>query len=655
MAVPAEYRGHPRSRTSWRYAIAALTVGVGLVAATGHGVAWADTGHTQTAGSSAAQTGPANNGTASGGATPDNGPAKVSTDNGEHPGGGPSTVPDTDTASRVHDEDIESGPAAAGPGVVDAPLERLDPDADSSESEASDTDAGSAAPAPEESPELPVGTGSDVSGSTVSAIDGTAPTAPVSTDPVAVTPDSVVAKPDSAPATGLGGDHRDTGPPATASAHQTRAADITPVPALAAASLAPSSNRAAVALAEPMAALAIDETPTAAAVLTTPTISPPKPKPLSPIARLLELPGRIINAVLQVFDITVSAHGPKSPISFNPIDELLFAAFRGLERIFGLHRTPAVQPVVPTLTYDGPTTRPTPTVAQFLNASAAEYVLGGVPGGLKPFTVNGWQMTLTKPWSGAAAKAWVTPDNQIIIAYQGTTGGTNLLFKPLMAVSQLMTDLQVIFTRTTPRAFYDSLNFARRVQAEAAKQGYGADDIFVTGHSLGGWEAQYVAQQTGLAGIGFEGPGLNSKVPGNGADSMFVNIETYGDGAAYMSTDLPGLQPFMPAYVPGGGAKPHFGSIVMIGDPSAVTPLRNAAARLGRGLIGSIVFAVDFLVNFFQHHLPGVQAHYLDVTPDPGVVPWLGTARGPVNKGYGELTIPQLKKAASDAGTLVRP
>ena len=37
------------------------------------------------------------------------------------------------------------------------------------------------------------------------------------------------------------------------------------------------------------------------------------------------------------------------------------------------------------------------------------------------------------------------------------------------------------------------------MQAEAAEQGYGDDRIFVTGHSLGGWEAEFVAQQTGLA------------------------------------------------------------------------------------------------------------------------------------------------------------
>ena len=108
-----------------------------------------------------------------------------------------------------------------------------------------------------------------------------------------------------------------------------------------------------------------------------------------------------------------------------------------------------------------PPTNETPTVAQFLNAAAAEYVLGGVPGGLVPFTVDGFQMTSTNLFSGMSAKVWVTPQRQIIIAYQGTTGGTNLLFNPLIAISQLLADMQVIFTNTTPWAFYDALDFAR--------------------------------------------------------------------------------------------------------------------------------------------------------------------------------------------------
>lgn len=384
------------------------------------------------------------------------------------------------------------------------------------------------------------------------------------------------------------------------------------------------------------------------------TTTPIAPQPLSPIAQILALPGQIINTVLQLLDFTVSATGPQSPFNFGPIDQALFAVFRRVEDFLGLSNAPASPPVVPTLTYTGPTTGTTPTVAQFLNAAAAGYVLGGQPGGLQPFTVNGFQMQTVNPLSGAVGQAWVTPEGQIIIAYQGTTGGTNLLLRPLIAISQFITDLQVIFTNTTPQAFHDSLAFEKQVEAAAVAQGYSADDIFLTGHSLGGWEAQYVAQQTGRGGIGFEGPGLNTTVPGNGVNSNFVNVETYGDTAAYFSTDLPGLQPFMPPYVPGGGSKPHYGNIVMVGDPSAVNPLLNASALWGTGPVGAVVFVADILGNFFAHHLPGMQAYNLGVTPDPGVVPWLGTPGGSI-RDWGGLTITQLQQAASDAGALIAP
>ncbi len=292
---------------------------------------------------------------------------------------------------------------------------------------------------------------------------------------------------------------------------------------------------------------------------------------------------------------------------------------------------------------------------QFLNASSASYVLGSTPGNLVPFTVNGFQLSATRFFSGMVAKTWVTPEGQIIIAYQGTTGGSHLLFNPLITVAQIVADLQVIFTRTTPLAFYDALEFAERVRAEAALQGYTDDDIFVTGHSLGGWEAQFVAQRTGLAGIGFEAPGMNARVPGNGADSMFVNIGTYGSSATAMATDLPYLQPFMPPYVPGGGSKPHYGPMVLIGDPAAMNPLYNVSKLWGKTLIGSAIFMLDFLGNFFQYHLPGVQAYHLDIKSNPGIVPFLGSKRGPVHTGYGALTIPQLMKAASDDGILFLP
>lgn len=409
---------------------------------------------------------------------------------------------------------------------------------------------------------------------------------------------------------------------------------------------------------QPSAAGQIDLPAPLAAVVdptTVETTTPVAPQPLSPGAKLLELPGRIVNAVLEALDFTSSANSPTLPVSLTPINDLIFGAFREVERLLGLQQPPPPQPAVPTLTYDGPTDRPTPTVAQFLNASTAAYVLGSTPGDLKPFVVNGRQMSRTNILTGMVGKAWVTPEGQVIIAYQGTTGGTHLLFNPLIVIPQVIADLQIVFTGTTPGAFHDALDFAEQVQAEAALQGYGEDDLFVTGHSLGGWEAQYVAQQTGLSGIGFEAPGINTVVDGNGAESMFVNIGTYGSSAPYMSTDLPGLQPFMPPYVPGGGSKPHYGPIVMVGDPAAMTPLYNAAALWGRSPVGSAIFLVDYLMNFFQYHLPGVQAYHLDVTSDPGVVPFLGTKRGPVHTGYGDMTIPELMAAASADGILFRP
>ncbi|CRZ17306.1 hypothetical protein [Mycolicibacterium neworleansense] len=407
--------------------------------------------------------------------------------------------------------------------------------------------------------------------------------------------------------------------------------------------------------APPAAVNTVPLTAKVAAVTTTTKTTPKPPEPLSPIAKIAALPGRIVNTVLQVLDITVSANGPTSPIDFAPINDAVFAAFREIEGKLGLTKTPDVQPVPPTMTYNGPTTGKTPTVSQFLNAATAAYVYGGAPGDLKPFVVDGKQMESTNVLSGMSAKAWVTPEGQIIIAYQGTTGGTNLLHNPLIVVSQIIADTQVIFTDTTPQAFHDSVAFEQQVEAAAIEQGYTKEDIFVTGHSLGGWEAAYVAQQTGVGGIGFESPGLNTTVPGNGADSGFVNVLTYGDTAAYFSTDLPGLQPFMPEYVPGGGSKPHYGAIVMIGNPDAAIPLMNSAALLNTGPVGAAIFVADILVNFLQYHLPGIQAYHLGVDPDPGVVPWLGNASGPVNADYADMTIPELQKAASDAGTLIRP
>ncbi|GAC1407600.1 MAG: hypothetical protein NVSMB60_28180 [Mycobacterium sp.] len=368
---------------------------------------------------------------------------------------------------------------------------------------------------------------------------------------------------------------------------------------------------------------------------------------------MLALPARIANVVLGLIGVTPASASTPTPISPAPIVQLVFAAFREFENVARLDSPPAVQPTN-TETFTGSLTTPTPTVAQLLDAATAEYVLGGTPAGLTPFTVNGQPVKYSNVQTGTSAQVWVTPQNQIIIAYSGTTGGTNLLFHPVIAVTQTLFDVQATFTHTNPPGLPTALQFAQQVAGDAAKQGYTAADIFVTGHSLGGWEAEYVAQNTHLGGIGFESPGLATTVAGNGADSLFVNTSTYGDPASY-SSDIPGDQPLAPAYVPGGGIYPHYGSIVMLGDPSSNTPLANGMALWGTGPVGDVVAAVVLIGQLFEYHLPSVQAYSLNVDLTPGLLPGSGVDRGPVETGFGNLTIPELLQAASNDKILIQP
>jgi len=292
-----------------------------------------------------------------------------------------------------------------------------------------------------------------------------------------------------------------------------------------------------------------------------------------------------------------------------------------------------------------------PTVTQFLNAANAEYVLGGVPAGMHAFTVNGRAVSYTNTASGASAQVWVTAQNQIIIAYQGTTGGEYLAVNPVIALTQIAADVG-IWAGTTTGAETSSLAFAQSVTAAAEAQGYATSNIFVTGHSLGGIEAEYVAQHTGLAGVGFEDTGIPvDKSAGSGGN--FVSIVTYGDPVGNYSSDIKGEQPFAPGYVAGGGSLPHYGDIVMVGTASDQSSLSAGVSGWGSlfGDAATLVNLVGLLVDF---HLPGTQAHDLGVTLNPyaAIVDGLGVQSSAVFNVAND-TIGQLIAGASSHGNLL--
>jgi hypothetical protein len=288
----------------------------------------------------------------------------------------------------------------------------------------------------------------------------------------------------------------------------------------------------------------------------------------------------------------------------------------------------------------------TPTVAQFLDAATAEYVIAPTnPPGMTPFLVNGSQLQLADEGTGAFARVWLTGNNQVVIAYQGTTGGENLLTNPLAVIPQLVDDLGLWGATTWP-AVTSALAFAKSVVAIAAGHGIGAANVFVTGHSLGGIEAEYVAQQTGLGGMSFEATGLAKSVTTAGNGANFVNVITAGDPVGSYASDVKGEQPFAPAYAPGmTGASPHYGSVVMVGDPAAETKLTADAAGATNPL--GTLFALPALMgDLNSYHMPGAQAYALGVTPYDPIIDSFGVKSGPVLAAAND-TIPQFQALAA--------
>jgi len=297
-------------------------------------------------------------------------------------------------------------------------------------------------------------------------------------------------------------------------------------------------------------------------------------------------------------------------------------------------------------------TAATPTVSELLNADNVSYLISGTPVGMKPFTFGGIPISYTNDADGTNARVWITAENQVVIAYQGTDAGTNIITNPGILTPQLIADAISAAGGNSP-AEYDALGFARTVVFLANLEGYSTSSIFVTGHSLGGIEAEYVASQTGLSGIAFAPTGLPaSDITTSGGN--FVILANYGDPVGSYASDIAGEQPFGPAYKAVGGKVPHYGNVIIVGNPADQTTLSNDMAPWGTTLDADAGVLLKWAEMLLAHHLPGVYAHVLGVTLSPStpLVDGLGDMTGPVWNVAG-YTIPQLISAAAAQGMLV--
>jgi hypothetical protein len=140
-----------------------------------------------------------------------------------------------------------------------------------------------------------------------------------------------------------------------------------------------------------------------------------------------------------------------------------------------------------------------------------------------------------------------------------------------------------ILEGTTPAALLDASSFANAVQsyvdASAISQQQSLPQIFVTGFSLGGTEAEKAAQALGLGSGGISGgvtfgatglPGYSSTTASN--NSAFVNYVNFGDAVGNYAKDGELSEVSFTG--------DHFGSVVFVGNTLDQDSLRDFADLL---------------------------------------------------------------------------
>ena len=187
--------------------------------------------------------------------------------------------------------------------------------------------------------------------------------------------------------------------------------------------------------------------------------------------------------------------------------------------------------------------------------------------------------------------------DQIVIAFEGTDPSSETLKKdPVFLAGQLEADTQ-IYLGQIPEAFRDdALSFT---EAVLATQGVSRENVYVTDHSLGGAEAEYVAAQLDLGDATFGAPGIHAPAIPEGSTPDLKNYVVYGDLGNY-SAD----QPNRLSNILFSDDIHHFGEVKYIGSPVGGLQLDVANALLAPNRTDAEKLAgLDLLVDAVKYHL----------------------------------------------------
>ncbi|MCB8876232.1 beta strand repeat-containing protein [Acidisoma silvae] len=206
-----------------------------------------------------------------------------------------------------------------------------------------------------------------------------------------------------------------------------------------------------------------------------------------------------------------------------------------------------------------------PSVSDYLNASYWAYSQAGtpypdrdttLPTGFSYFTVNGQNLIEYDPAVGLYAAAVIDSSGNLLVTFEGTNVHTG---NDTFTAAQILDDASIVEGINAP-SYQPALTFTQTVLADAEAAGYSVSNIFVTGHSLGAAEAEYVATQTGLSGTTFGTPGIpTGDIPASTTSVMTDYVER-GDPVGNYAVGW-NDQPLLQAQ-----DVQHFGTAVVLGS-----------------------------------------------------------------------------------------
>ncbi len=212
--------------------------------------------------------------------------------------------------------------------------------------------------------------------------------------------------------------------------------------------------------------------------------------------------------------------------------------------------------------------------------------------------------------NGCTAAAFTDGQGHVIVAFQGT-----------QTPQQSLADVELMggMKGSAIPGFQDAVAFTRTVEQVANARGIPSSSVFVTGHSLGGTLAEYVASQTGLGGASFAGSGVPGYKAPAATASNFTSYVEHGDAFANWSSD--GAEH---ALIVPGTNQAHYGRLVFLGSAAndaltstIISDVHALAPSLFNGGFAQAAsrLSTDFTTNLLTIH--GMNFYQRDIAAIP--------------------------------------